>query len=202
MSQLLDGFSIFMGSLFVRMIISLAVIAWFAVSSHGQTGCAAVNKDRPLLFVTYERVTDGKVFLALRNNTSCAIYVRSNGGPTLYRIINTVDGKTRLEKRAENTGFDLSDAEVLGDLIFEMRDGQNDRLISTTADGDSFFSRRIPPSVIIYFTVRRSSFASRLNLVVPFRYEWEEDAVPVVSGSAMHGVYFAIPGSLSKRERK
>lgn len=178
----------------INTILRFAVIALFVVNSYGQNGCGSLNKDRPLLFITYERVANDKILLALHNNTSCAIYVRSNGTPTLYRVINISNRKTKLEKRSDSAVYDLSDAEILDDLVFELRDTRfSDRRISTTADGDLFSSRRIHSGVTVYFTVRRSSFTRRANLVVPFRYEWEESAVPVVSGDAVHGVYFVLP---------
>jgi hypothetical protein len=178
----------------INTIMRFAVVALVVVNSYGQNGCGSLNKEHPLIFITYDRVANDKILLALHNNTSCAIYVRSNGTPTLYRVISLSDGKTKLEKRSDSTVYDLSDAEILHDLVFELRDTRfSDRRISTTADGDLFFSRRIPSGVTVYFTVRRSSFTRRANLVVPFRYEWEENAVPVVSGNAVHGVYFVLP---------
>jgi hypothetical protein len=106
-------------------------------------------------------------------------------------------------KRSERTTYDLSDGEILGDLVFEFRDVRfNDRRLSTTADGDLFSSRRIPSGVTIYFSVPRSSFTRRVNVVVPFWYDWEENAVPVRRGDAVHQLYFGFPETLTKRTRQ
>jgi hypothetical protein len=183
-----------MTSRVINIILTFAGIALLVVNSNGQNGCGSLNKDRPLIFITYEHVSNDKLLLALHNNTTCAIYVRSNGTPTLYRVISVFDGKTKIEKRSDSAAYDLSDAEILNDLVCELRDTRfSDRRISTTADGDLFSSRRIRSGVTVYFTVRRSSFTRRANLVVPFRYEWEENAVPIVSGNAVHAVYFVLP---------
>ena len=183
-------------------MFTLIFITLFVAKSYPQA-CAPLDKDRPLIFITYERMADRKVMLGLHNNTTCALYVRSNGTPTLYRVTNVSNGKTKLEKRSERTAYDLSEGEILGDLVLEFRDVRfDDRRISTTADGDLLSSRRLASGITVYFTVSRSSFTRRVNLVVPFWYEWEENAVQVLHGNAVHQLYFAFPETLTEHGLK
>ncbi len=196
------AFLSFMSSRVINNTLRLAFGILLVSNSYGQ-GCAPVNAKRPLMFVTYERMVEDKLVLALHNNTTCAIYVTSIDTPSSHRVIKFPDGKTKLEKRTDPTFYDLSNGELVGDLVFEFRESRfSDRRTSTTAEGDVFSTRRIPSGVTIYFQARRSSFTEAVNLVVPFSYEWEENVVPTLRGNAVHYVYFSFPESLTKRARK
>ena len=191
-----------MSSNLIDRILLLAFPMLIFANVHGQ-GCAAVDAKQPLIFISYERTEENNFLLALHNNTTCAIYVTSNVGPSTYRITKLSDGRNKLEKRPERQGYDLANGELLSDLRFDIREARwSDRRTSTTADGDTLSTRRLSSNVTIYFYVRRSSFTETQDVVVPFLYEWEENEVPVRRGDAVHQLYFSFPGSLIKRSSK
>ena len=154
-----------------------------------QTGCAFIEKSRPAQFITYDGAseTTSEAMLRLHNNTTCSIIVETddrsptrlrrlpNGGVTVGTVASSQDG-VRLP------------------LHYLVQDRQRWRAPEPAYGwGDSVFTYEILAGQSVIFTVPLKHFRKRLDVAVPFNYEWESDrAISMGVGSVVHFVYFLV----------
>jgi hypothetical protein len=164
-----------------------------ATSSFAQPGCKALDKQTPLIYLSMEGSDKEQIWLMLHNNTTCAINVQTNNGPQRWRALRLANGSSKIELRHSMFDDDLVDSEVVRDLIYELRDIQNDRMIKTTSNGHLIFTRRIPSGANVRISIPLSSRKRGRSLSVPFSYDWEQEERPSIRGRVAHQIYFRFP---------
>jgi len=148
-------------------------------------GCDVVDPSKPPQFVSYERTEpvsnrqrgarENRVWLRLHNNTSCTIIIATDG--------------VKLSKLPGGTAtFDLQDGTVIG-VNYEVQDSRREKGPKPVHGGDEVIISRLPSSRSIIFSVPYIYFKQRLDIVVPFKYEWERSSSPRV-GPVYHRVSF------------
>lgn len=178
---------------FFQILVSATVLIQFAISqsttngsgSTSNPGCLIVDSTRPPQFISYERSEAGtkhrrsngsrRVWLRLYNNTDCAIFVPTEGGQV-----------SRLP--SGSLSFDLQDgAESV--LNYEVQDRRHHKAPRRVHGGDEIPVSRLLAGRSIVFSVLATHLEQQLDIVVPFRYEWERTISPLV-GPVLHRVYF------------
>jgi hypothetical protein len=172
---------------------ALIVMIGFTTASYAQSGCNALDKRSPLLYLSVDSSDKEQIWLTLHNNTSCAINVETNDDLKQWRVLRFTDGSSKIEIRHSMSSYDLVDNEVMRDLIYELRDSQNDRMIKTTSNRHLIYSRRIASGANVRISILVSSRKRGRKLAVPFTYDWEQEAAPAVRGGAAHQIYFSFP---------
>jgi hypothetical protein len=166
------------GILFVAFIASCP--EWQTVAqpvSAPQAGCSVLNKDHPLLFISFERVDDKAwngdkyvkgALLRVRNNSNCAILLEAPPGEaSSFRIR---DGKlTRLEMEEAKDGQRVS-------LKYLMKYPDQAFMVVGGFGGDVLDYVRLNGGDSILFSVPLSNFRKRGELLLPFNYEWDMGA--------------------------
>jgi len=171
---------------------ALVLVAALTLVAYGQSGCEALDKQNPLLYISSEGVDKGELWLTLHNNTTCSINVETNAEARAWRVLRFADRTTSLQVRRNRTDYDnVSDNEVLTDLIYEIRDARNDRVVKTTSNRHLIFNRRVLAGASVKVAIPLADRQRKRSLVVPFTYEWEEKTPPARRGGAAHQIYFA-----------
>jgi len=169
-------------------------------------GCFVLDKTRPALFISYERVDthtrlSGDVFgkgvvLRLHNNTSCTIILDTNEDPP---------------KPQARWGRDENGKVTVVSLPLELKDSSHITLLYNTHyedsrcydergpfDGDVIQVAKLRGGISILFSVPFEVLKRGGKLRVPFSYEWDRASYQRIGGkgshfvvdSVFHNIYF------------
>ena len=174
-----------------KAFVLVFLISLTTITSNAQSGCKAIDNLRPLLFLSFDSSDKQQIWLTLHNNTTCPIWIETNEELKESRELRLADGSSKIEMRSSPPDHDFVENEVLRDLIYELRDSGNDRLIKNTSTHQLIYLRLIPNGVNIRISLPLSSRNLAWRLRVPFRYEWEADKGPSMRGQATHQLYFS-----------
>lgn len=174
---------------FILLTVALLFMTGQASLSHDgsqdKQGCTLLDKAYSSHFIDYESKSESNIRLRLRNNTNCPIVIETDDEhPT--RLKRSPQGNARIEAVLHpEDGLRLR----VHYLVQDRRRGES--LKRAYGWGDSVFVYEIPPGQSILFDVPASHFRRRLDIVVPFSYEWEGHK-PIASGvgGVTHRVYY------------
>jgi hypothetical protein len=154
--------------------------------SNNKPGCTLIDVARAGQFISYEKSVEKEVLLRLHNNTDCSIIVETddkdltgfrrlpNGELLFVSITGSQDG-VRLP------------------LHYLVQDGQHWKMpVPPYGWGDSVFHYTILAGQSAIFSVPLSHLRKRLDVLVPFNFEWEgyRASINMTSGRVAHRVYF------------
>lgn len=174
-------------------IALIVMISFTTTAAYAQSGCNALDTRGPLLYLSFDGNDKEQIWLTLHNNMTCAINVLTNDELKQRRTLRFADGSSKSEIRPSMSNRDFVDNEAVRDLIYELRDFQNDRIIKSTATRQLIYLRRVPSGVNIRISIPLSSRKPGWKLGVPFTYDWESDVVPAKRAGAAHRIYFSFP---------
>lgn len=177
----------------IQVLVAATVMIQFAIPQDSSNrvgplsnaGCVIVDSSRPPQSISFERIearsqnrqdnARRRVWLRLHNNTKCAIYIPTEG----VRFSKLPSGSLTL---------DLQDgAEAV--LNYEVQDSRRRKGTQLVYGGDEIIVSRLLAGRSVVFSVSAGQLKQRLNIVVPFRYEWEGTTSPLV-GPVFHRIYF------------
>lgn len=134
-----------------------------AVAQQGSapaTGCSALDKSLPLLFISFERADDKAwagdkyakgVLLRVRNNSNCGIILETS----------------------TNVSSEAKDGEKLS-LKYLMKYPTQASTVIGGFGGDVLESVRLRGGHSVLFSVPLENFRKRGDLLLPFNYEWDD----------------------------
>lgn len=149
-----------------------------------QTGCRALDKEKPPLFISYagadDKAWDGEryvkgVLLRINNNSNCALTLTAEYGESVSPSVRTAikGGKpTRpaaLEEAALLNGQRVS-------LYYLMKYPNERDMIVGGFGGDVLETTRLCGGDYILISVPLKNFKRDGELLVPFNYEWDAGA--------------------------
>ena len=176
-------------------IALIVMMSFTATASYAQSGCNALDTKAPLLYMSLDGSDKGQIWLTLHNNMTCAIYVLTNDELKPSRLLRFADGSSKSEIRSSTELFnrDFVDNEVVRDLIYELREFQNDRVIKNTSTHQLEYVRRIPSGANVRVSFPFSSRKVGWKVGVPFTYTWETEVTSAWRAGAAHRLYFSFP---------
>jgi hypothetical protein len=146
---------------------------------------AILDVSKPPQFISFERWAAGiperakdrlqRVWLRFHNDTSCPI-ILPTGSAHLTKLPNGA------------LTFDLQDG-AEAQVNYETKNTRRMEAPKRVYAGDEIIVSRLPAGYSIVFSVLLAHFKNRLDIVVPFRYQWESASSPY-SGPVFHRVYF------------
>jgi hypothetical protein len=174
---------------FAVLTAALLFTSWQAKESRndssGKQGCALLKENQAPQFISYETKLESTIRLRLTNNTNCRSAVETDDEYPA-RLKRGPEGGARIEAVVgSEDGLRIS----VHYLVQDRRSGHSQR--RGYGWGDSVFVYEIPPGQSILFDVPASHFRRRLDIAVPFSYEWERsDPITTGVGGVAHRVYF------------
>jgi hypothetical protein len=154
--------------------------------SNKKPGCTLINVARAGQFISYEKTVEKEALLRLHNNTDCSIIVETDdkeltgfrrlpNGELLFVPITGSQDRVRLP------------------LHYLVQDSQHWKLpVPVDGWGHSASHYTILAGQSVIFSVPLSHFRKRLDVLVPFKFEWEgyRESINMTSGRVAHRVYF------------
>jgi hypothetical protein len=171
----------------------IVMISFTTTAAYAQSGCNALDTTAPLLYMSFDGSDKEQIWLTLHNNMTCAIKVLTNNELKQSRMLRFADGSSKSEIRRDMFNRDFVDNEVVRDLIYDLRDFQNDRIIKNTSTQQLEYVRRIPSGVNVRISFPFSSRKLGWKLGIPFTYDWESEAAPAKRAGTAHRFYFSFP---------
>ena len=196
----------------IRLMSCALILTFVAIkasgqeSPQGQAGCAYLDKEKPSLFISYEReLTEksnkgrpvGWVLLRLHNNSSCSIIVETgdmSGDETLFKkevrkMPNGEVGTAYIPDPPE--GARLS-------ICYDIQSSKTaaPKPANYLKYGDIAYTYTVPPGRSVTFVVDPKYFKKRYIISIPYSYSWEEITERNVWGSILHRVlyFYEMPG--------
>lgn len=170
----------------VSFLLSPAVGVAAQESSQNKRGCTLIDGSRHSQFISYEKTVDKEVQLRLHNNTDCTIAVEIDEKGQLGAFRTLPNG----EHLFVYVGRPHYGIPML--LHYLVQGGPHSKLPVPGYDwGDSVETYAIPKGESVIFSVPLAYFRKRLDVLVPFRFDWEaNDTINMTSGAVAHRVYF------------
>jgi hypothetical protein len=166
----------------------------------GQGGCNYLDKEKPSIFISYERETTGQnpkgqnvrqVLLRLHNNSSCTIVIETDdivGDETLFKkeVSQMPNGDT-LTKYIP----DPPEGALLP-IFYDIQEAGNKawRPANYWAGRDLVFTYTVPSGRSVTFPVEAKYFKRRYLISVPFTYAWEDNRELSTLGTIIHRVSY------------
>ena len=186
--------------LYVLVIVFSLQICWGQETSQNQDGCESLAKEKPSVFISYEReMTEKnekgqnvqKTLLRLHNNLSCEIAVETNdtmNDETLYRkeVTQQPNGDT-FTKYIQNPPKDF-ELPIFYDI--KKSKGKPWKPANYWEDRHLVFEYSIPSGYSAVFQVEGKYFQKRLSISVPFKYSWEDTDELRTFGTISHRVSY------------
>lgn len=147
--------------------------------------CTLIDATHPPQFILYEKRSEVRVRLRLRNNSSCAIVVETDDEyPIQFK--KQPDGGMRIE-----SVLDSREGLRVG-LHYLIQNRRRAKALKRGYGwGDSVFTYEIPAGQSILFDVPETQFKRRYDIAVPFAYSWEgRKSIATGVGGVAHQVYF------------
>ncbi len=168
------------------LLVASLLLAVFAGNCFAQSGCSLLDKSKKAQFITYEGYGDFEgIKLRLTNNTTCSITVQRSGNVPM-RPVKLSNGRSVMQfpTRPE-------DGTIIG-LNYLVQNRKRWRAPEQGYGwGDSVYTYDIPAGQSVIFSVSLLHFKKQLDIVVPFKYEWESNStIGMGVGGVNHYVYF------------
>ena len=150
----------------VILLTSLSLYTKPAQAASG--GCDLIDRTLPAVRLSFpasqdEFVRQGQVGLTLLNNTTCLLFVPSNGN---------------------------SDAAALR-ILYDIQDARRTRVPTHKGywvDSDLAFYKELPPGKSLPVAIEKTHATRKLTISVRYLFSWETNGSP--SGDFEHRVYF------------
>ncbi len=174
-----------------------------------------IDKSRDALFITYERLEEPdpkregidreRVLVRLRNNSTCAVLIETMDAEKF--LASLPSNATIVDHAKRKIQADLPDGVVVPAVKFYTEDRHHSKAPVPAWGGDMFFKFRLLGGNSMLFAIPTAYLRERLDIVMPFAYEWEQEAKApkvIYSGDVEHRVYFhndSLPEEIRKRIR-
>jgi hypothetical protein len=169
--------------------------------------CNRIDKTMPHFFMTYERIViephalEGteyrkQALLRLRNNTDCTIILPTNDegpSPQLMKLLHRDQPLKRTDA--------LSDGQKVT-LVYNLNNKRGANGTISVSDGCVIYERSLAGQESILFSVPLAYFKRGADVAVQFRYDSEDQHVPLLGGDFGHYVFFrngSLPSEIVRR---
>lgn len=190
---------------FLRMLcVLLFVVAAQHIAAQeipkDQNGCAYLEKEKPAIFISYEREAIGQkakgqnirqVLLRLHNNSSCVIVIETDdimGNETLFKKeVSQLPNGNVLTKYIPNPPEG-----ALLPIFYDVQEARDKawRPANYWEGRDLVFTYTIPSGRSVIFPVEEKYFRRRFLISLLFSYAWEDNQQLRTLGTITHRVSY------------
>ena len=146
--------------------------------------CSRKDKDKPPLFIVFERAESGNALLRLQNNTHCPILIPTNQTTDIWKAVKQPNGGFKIEQTNE-----LKNGSLVPVVYYLINTRDSNKTVMVT-EGCVVVTYRLWPQESILFTVPLKYFKKHVDIGVEFNYLWEEDGGSAISSNFIHQVFF------------